>query len=620
LIARIDAALPRAAWTGRIVAAAVEPDPIEAIDREADAELDRALYLVPTVDDVGALQALGFLAQLAGEQAAVPLSVGLLSVEHEPLLVAVGAVPLALLREIREQVPTCTVRTLPGVASVAAALGYCGSIGWPDRELDAHRRTWLAIAREARVELPAADAEPRDDSSTDCQPFPLDELPAAVRRIVAEGAAAQGIDVAYWAVPSLAILAGCVGATRRVRIKRSWSEPCVLWTAVIAPSGAGKSPSLRELLEPVRAHDQAMHDRATAMQQAADAGAAAEGKRAEQVPARCALVDNVTVEALGVRLDTNRRGLLLAADELASWIKAWDAYRSGGDEQAWLSMHDAGPLRIDRKSTEPRRILVPAAAVSVTGTIQPAIAARYLGAAERRSSGAAARLLLALPPVARVQWTDDDVTVEAREGWGFIVRSLLDLALDDEGRGIELPLDPEAHAMFREFVNENGDSAHRSIVSGEHDLAAALAKHRGSAARLALALALARAAEDGTASLLPSIDGRAMRAGITLARWFGSESRRVYETWDRADAERTAGSDRQTLHELADRLHEALADGPKSLEQLHAATHRNHTAARIAGALAVLRASGRASSERLPAGPRGGRPRETWRSTGGVTS
>jgi hypothetical protein len=46
------------------------------------------------------------------------------------------------------------------------------------------------------------------------------------------------------AMPLLAVTAGLIGAARRVRASRSWSEPICLWTSVIGFSGTGKTPGL----------------------------------------------------------------------------------------------------------------------------------------------------------------------------------------------------------------------------------------------------------------------------------------------------------------------------------------------------------------------------------------
>jgi hypothetical protein len=584
-----------------------DTDPILAAQQEVDSELAMAFYLVPTIDDAAALEAIELSADVAGE-AAVPIAVASLRSESAPTLVLVGAVPLSLAREIQAAVPRTVVRSLRSVSSAAVQLCYTpGVTRWTERQADAAYRTWLAIAsRDAITEIENDGSEPA--AATGGAPFPVAALPDVCRRMVTEGAVAQGVDVAYWAVPLLGVLSGCVGATRTIRLKRSWHEPAVLWPVVIAPSGAGKSAGLRELLAPVRNYDHQRHEQCMALQQAA-AAAAQHGQQAAPVPMRCALIGDVTSEAVAVRLSDNPRGLLLAADELAGWVQGWNRYRSGGDEQSWLELHNAGALVVDRKG-DPKRIMIRSAAVAVTGTIQPGVARRVLGAPERRASGAAARLLLSAPPVARARWTDCDIGNDTREEYSRAVRGLLSLELDERGGPVSLSLDSEAQRLFIEFHDRNGSACHVANLGGEHDVAAAMSKLRGGAARFALVIALARAAEDGTAALLRVVDARAMRAGIAVADWFDGEARRIYAEWDAAAADDTATQDRSSLHALADRLARVLDAGPKSLDQLHDATGKNLTGHQMRGALAILAASGRASCDRSR-GTRG-RPREIW--------
>src|SRR5690349_17358964 len=67
--------------------------------------------------------------------------------------------------------------------------------------------------------------------------FPVGELPGRVLLFVLEAANAFGVDWSMVAGPCLATLAGCIGNRRRIVLKDSWSEACVLWVAIVVPSG-----------------------------------------------------------------------------------------------------------------------------------------------------------------------------------------------------------------------------------------------------------------------------------------------------------------------------------------------------------------------------------------------
>ena len=76
--------------------------------------------------------------------------------------------------------------------------------------------------------------EPQNDLF---RPFPRDVFPTPLARFVEAQAASLNCDEANVALPVLSALASAIGATRRIRIKRNWIEPAVLWTAVVSNRG-----------------------------------------------------------------------------------------------------------------------------------------------------------------------------------------------------------------------------------------------------------------------------------------------------------------------------------------------------------------------------------------------
>lgn len=586
----------------------------EALDEAARDAAD-GLYIVPHVDDAEALALLGAEAVVAGRAEQV-LEWSLAAADAGRPVVLVGDTGAAVRDSIRRAAPHARLLRLAEPASPSLALSINRTVRTPTpAELRAAAATWKVLAAEAREDSAPTANGPHDDEG-DYSPPPVDLLPSAVRLMVKRGADSQGTDVAYWLVPVLAILAGSVGSTRCVRLSEDWAEPCVLWSAIVAPSGAGKSPPLRELLAPVVARNRELHARSVALRQAYDAerdsrrgDRDARGQVPEPPPTLRATVADVTMEALASRLADNPRGLLVACDELASWVGGFDRYRAGGDSAQWLSIHGGDAIQVDRRGAG--SLLVPHAAVSVVGTIQPGTARRVIASEQHRASGLAARLLLAMPPLVAPRWTDRTIGDEARGGYRRVAASLLDLAHGEDGEPIELALSDEAHEQFVRFVNDSGSDWLAAIHAGEADVAAALAKLRGGAARIALVLALARHAEDGTAALARTVEADDMRAGIALARWFEGEARRLYGRWADDEAQSVAGRERGSLSALADRLASILAAGQHALDELHRATGRCINGNRLRAALALLAGGGRATCERIP-GQRGGRSREVW--------
>ena len=100
------------------------------------------------------------------------------------------------------------------------------------------------------------------------EPFPVDALPPVVADYVVAAAKALAVDVAMVAVPLLATLGGCIGNSRRILLKKGWSESACVWACVVADSGSGKSPALdaatgflmRRQRQEHRAWEQAMRE------------------------------------------------------------------------------------------------------------------------------------------------------------------------------------------------------------------------------------------------------------------------------------------------------------------------------------------------------------------------
>jgi hypothetical protein len=319
----------------------------------------------------------------------------------------------------------------------------------------------------------------------------------------------------------LAVLAAAIGTSRTIRLLRAWQEPAVVWTAIIGESGTLKSPALDLVLRPVgRRQGQAIDRHREALAQWGESGPRPVCERY--------VCQDTTIEALADRLADAPRGLLLARDELAGWLKSYDQYRGGkgGDVAHWLAIHGARDLMMDRRTGERQTIYVRRAAVSITGSIQPDILRRVLSR-EHYESGLAARLLLAYPPRRAKCWREDDIDHTVEDVLRDTLDALYGLSLPEpDGEPKALPLSREARQLWIDWY----DSHAREQAELTGDLAAAASKLEGYAARLALVLCLARWASGPTGQPEPTaIDADSMRAGIMLARWFGYEARRVYD-------------------------------------------------------------------------------------------
>ncbi len=448
-------------------------------------------------------------------------------------------------------------------------------------------------------------------------PFPLDALPEPVRSFAAHGAEAIGCDPSFIAVPLLVGLTAAIGNTRRIELKRGWTEPAIMWAAVIADSGTLKSPALELALRAVRKRQHvAMQLHTKAMERYGPELAVYERDLAtwkhsndnDDPPVRPQeptpeefWTSDATTEAVVAMLVSNPRGLLVAPDELATWLGGFDRYAQGrgGDVAHWLEMHGGRPLKINRKTGNPRILYVPCAAASVVGGIQPETLHRALGA-EHRANGLAARLLLTCPPRRPKRWTEADIDPKDEAYIEAVFDRLytLDFSTGPDGKScpVVVPLSPDGKAAWVDFYNEHAQE--QAELAG--DLAATWSKLEGYAARLALMIHLVRwAIDDPSLTTVREIDAKSIRAGVQLSRWFGNEARRVYAILGESNEQR----DQRRLIELIQRQ-----GGSVTVRGLMRSTRMFADAESAVQALDELSKAGDGCWETPPIGPAGGHP------------
>ncbi|MCL2118081.1 MAG: DUF3987 domain-containing protein, partial [Planctomycetaceae bacterium] len=264
------------------------------------------------------------------------------------------------------------------------------------------------------------------------EPFPVDLLPDTMARLCREAAKAKNIEAAYVATFAISAVASVLGSAYKVRLKKDWIEPAIIWTCLVTESGSGKSPGLDSALKPLL-HLQNESDKRYKEHYKGYAGEMEQYQLAYEdwkkdrrrlpgllPPAKpeppqhdTYLVDDATMEAVADILEKNPFGVMLLRDELAGWFRSFDCYRASGggkDLAAWLSIHGGRPLRINRK-TGKQFIHSSNPAVSIGGGVQPEVLKRIVKDNEDFfDSGLTARILFAMPPDLPSYWCEEETT------------------------------------------------------------------------------------------------------------------------------------------------------------------------------------------------------------------
>lgn len=170
-----------------------------------------------------------------------------------------------------------------------------------------------------------------DESRAPVPAFPLDLLPEFWRDWVDSTARSTDAPADYVAQSLLAAVVGLCGGGAVVRIGPRWSEPLVLWQALVGPSSSAKSPamaSVRDLLARLEAE-----------------------KTADEDQPRTTIVTEATLSAVADAVAANPRGVVLWRDDLPDWlVRPVDAART-----QWLQAWAAGSLSLGQ-GTGTRRI------------------------------------------------------------------------------------------------------------------------------------------------------------------------------------------------------------------------------------------------------------------------
>lgn len=459
---------------------------------------------------------------------------------------------------------------------------------------------------------------PRIRSIEPYRPFPLDSLPSVVWSYVRQGAAALGCDLAFVALPVLAVLASAIGKTPVIRLKRGWTEQAILWTGLVAESGALKSPAhdlgvsylytvQERMIAEFRQQCAEYGEKLKEWKEAKKKHKAGEGEDPGEQPEppvlRRVIVSDITIEKLAEILADNPRGRLVARDELTGWIASFTKYKGkqgGTDVPNWLQLNRAGTLIVDRKTGDRRTLFVKRASVSVCGTIQPGVLARAL-TADLLDSGFAAPKLLAWATCLPKKWSETETDPDSESMYQDLLEALLRLDFDEKGgrKGPRiLRLSEQAKAVWVQWYNSWAGVQHNS----EGELAAAYSKLEAYSARFALIYHVAHYAALQADDAV-EIQAEAVEAGIVLAPWFAGETRRVYATLGETAEE----NEMRRLTEFV-----SARGGSITAKELQRGSRRYPDSEAATAALDSFVNAERGCWQDRPAGPCGGRPTRTY--------
>ncbi len=414
------------------------------------------------------------------------------------------------------------------------------------------------------------DPMPLPDALPPVEAFDFDLLPNSLRPWIQDIAERVQCPPDFPAVGAMISLAAVVGRKIGIRPKRQddWLEVPNLWGAIVGRPGVMKSPALRESMRPLgRLEAQASEgfdDALTAWQRARELhklkreadrskvikaykggdvvgiNALADDFAEDEPQARRYVVNDCSVEALGVILQGNPNGTLAYRDELIGLLKSLDKDGNEGARGFFLSAWSGIDAYTFDRIGRGLNMRIEACCLSLLGSIQPSIIGGYLrqAVAGGGGDGLLSRFQLLVWPDISGEWRDVDRWPDTKaKAKAYATFERLDTlnpagigATVEDGSIPYLRFDADAQALFSEWRAE----FERKIRSGNDHAAfeSHLSKYRKLVPALALLIHLAD--DDKPAA---AIGETALLKALAWAEYLESHARRAYASVTQAEAE-----------------------------------------------------------------------------------
>ncbi len=212
---------------------------------------------------------------------------------------------------------------------------------------------------------PAVDPGLLEEGRPKLPAFPLQVFPGQWREWVKDAAQWAGSSEDYIAQALLASVAGLCGQGVSARITEAWSEPVILWQALVGGPSSGKTPALEWLRRPLGTVERVL---------AREGGAPV-------------VVSDAALPALEKAVAKRRQGVLLWRDEPTAWLAGLGRKTRRDESRRGPFLDTWGAIGLPwGRGDKP--------AVSIVGSLDPE---RLDAALEGTGDGLAARFLYVWP-------------------------------------------------------------------------------------------------------------------------------------------------------------------------------------------------------------------------------
>ena len=361
--------------------------------------------------------------------------------------------------------------------------------------------------------------------------FPVSVFPKLIREIINETKSTLNYPIDFIASAICFTLSVGIGNNFVAKVKEGWNERAILYMAIIGRSGVNKSHPLSFAMQPlfeldIKSSVKYQKERREYEKYILACKKEKEDKEQTAEPIlKKFIVSDITPERLITIHQDNKRGICLYVDELMSWLKNFNRYNSGSEEQFWLSVFSGKPIILDRQGNK-NSAFIKHSFISVIGTIQKGLL-KELAKGERSENGFIDRILFVFPPnLKKEYWNELELSTHIVPLWNSIVKKLTDIqcVTDEDGELVptQLPFNTEARTLLYHWQHKNTDLCNSEM---NEVLVGVYSKLDIYVIRFSLILQLSRWACDESDK--KEIDSTSVEGALSIVEYFRITAKRV---------------------------------------------------------------------------------------------
>lgn len=302
-----------------------------------------------------------------------------------------------------------------------------------------------------------------EDESADQYTFPIDAFPKPVQEIAQAFNRTLNFPIEYFLTSVLSATATAIGNTCIIEAKRGFTMKAILYAAICGNPGVNKSAPISYALNPFFLIERRrMREYKAEMEE----WEAIEKNKDKKPILKKTIISNATMEGINRVHAENSRGLCVYVDELGGFLKSFNMYRKGNDEEQWLSNFDGRDIIIDRKNAESQIITQPN--INIIGSIQPGVFQKLFN--DKVENGLLDRFIIAeTEDTPKVLFTDEEPSEEIFTLYEKYILRILEIPLETDENGEVKPhvyrFSSEAKEEFRQWFDKQTPTG-KSIADG----------------------------------------------------------------------------------------------------------------------------------------------------------